>query len=244
MKRALAILLGAAAVFMAATHPAAAGDKAKKDVKKEDKKEDKKQDKVPLDPFAGKFSGSFVEAVTSSDNPLGLSDAQKKKMEEIKKQRDLLLARWDKGTKPEIDKLEAYRLKLDPQRQGQVIKQIEARVKALEQQRGQIEQLAERQMYAVLTPEQRGKWNGSILHDAVAGKLRLTMLSGEQDKKLQALCELGGRRLVAPASPDAKANTQIVDLIEKEAVAKILTPAQRKEWIEWNTKNPPKGARR
>lgn len=178
---------------------------------------------------------AFIEAVSSADNPLGLSDAQKKSVETIVKTRDKEIESWDKTNKTKIEKAEERKGKLDPKKQQQECKAIELAIKQLEMQKEQISVNAERKAFAVLTAEQRGKWNGGILHEAVANKFRLLMLTDDQDKKLKELCETAGKSMAGPVPTDVKQREAIVEAIEKRAVG-LLTAPQKKEYAEWNAK--------
>jgi Spy/CpxP family protein refolding chaperone len=226
MRHAWALLVGVLVVVAMGVPAADADGKGKDPVK---------------DPPKGKVAANvaFMDALSGADNPVNLTDVQKRTIENIVKTRDKELDAWDKANKAKIEMVEQRKAKLDRKKQDREIKQIDAAVKQLEAQKEMISVGAEQRAYAVLTPEQKGKWNGQALHEAVAGKFRLLMLTDDQDKKLTALCEAAGKMMAGPLPSEPKQRDVIVEAMEKRA-AGLLTAAQKKQYAEWNVK-PTKG---
>lgn len=161
MKKGLSVL-GILAVLTAVALPPSLGaegvkvqpegaEKGQKRKRPEGKREGNREG----DPFSK--SVAFGDDLGKVDSAVGLNDEQKKKLQDLKEQRDKALEKYDQTYQKRIAKAEAAMEKLHGKKDreaGQVRKDVEGFLKSVQTNRAKLAEGYERRMFAVLTPEQ------------------------------------------------------------------------------------------
>jgi Spy/CpxP family protein refolding chaperone len=96
----------------------------------------------------------------------------------------------------------------------------------------------ERDMFAVLTPEQRSKHNAPLLSAEVAREYKPLNITDDQIKQITALCEVRAREMTAPV--DLKLHEGILKGLKAQTFSGVLTPEQRRQQIQATAKKPTK----
>lgn len=237
MKKGLSVL-GILAVLTAVALPPCLGaegvkvqpegaEKGQKRKRPEGKREGNREG----DPFSK--SVAFGDDLGKVDSVVGLNDEQKKKLQDLKEQRDKALEKYDQTYQKRIAKAEAAMEKLHGKKDreaGQVRKDVEGFLKSVQTNRAKLAEGYERRMFAVLTPEQRAKWNSPILTEEMTSEFSLLFLEGKQEERLQALCEAQAKRLSIPL--DREKHAKSLDPIKRLAFKTILTKKQQAEYLK------------
>jgi hypothetical protein len=97
-------------------------------------------------------------------------------------------------------------------------------------------------MFAVLTADQKAKWNTPLLTDEMAKEFSIVMLDPKQIERLGAFCAQQARVLAFPVDPFNPADKQL-NAVKMQIYKTILTPAQQAEYRQIRNPTPPgKGA--
>ena len=188
-------------------------------------------------------SEAFGDDLDKLDSLVGLKDDQKQKLQELKDKRDKALAKLDESNARKVAKIETVLEKTQGRRDQDATnlrKQAEKLLKSIEANRSRIADGLNRRMFALLTPEQRAKWNLPILTDELTKEFSLMFLEGKQEEKLQALCKVQAKRLKIPLDPEKHAKA--LDGVKMQVCRSILTRKQRAEYLK--SKAPAKKAER
>jgi len=248
MKKGLYVLAGLA-VLAAMTVPALAADdeggevkvkpaqgkeKAAKEKVVKEKAPKEKDDALPGAAAAGAF-GDDLEQLSSA---VTLTDEQKTKLQKIKEARDKALEKHDKTAEKTRELIESRRKKLEGKdKNSPEIKMATERLAkqeaALETERNAVAEGFEKRMFAILTPEQRAKWNTPILKDEVMKEFSLVFLEDTQGEKIQGMCETFAKRLTAPVDPVR--NPKAIDPLKAQVFRTVLTKKQQADYKKAKT---------
>jgi Spy/CpxP family protein refolding chaperone len=182
-----------------------------------------------------KAGATFGDDLDALKGQLSLSDEQMDKLGKIKAERDKTLARWDQVNQPKIERAETRLSQLAgkdkrDRRVGNARKQLEAGLKSLRAGRTRIEAGYERRMFAVLTPEQRGTWNGPLLTEEMTKEFSLVFLEGAQEEKIATLCNAQAKRLAVPVHPEQQAN--LLRSLKAQVYRSVLNSKQKAEYAK------------
>jgi len=144
-------------------------------------------------------SAAFAEDLSSLDAKVSLTDEQKARLRKLKQLRDEALAK--------IHGSGASKAR---------------------QAREQLEAECEKEMFAVLTAEQRAKWNAPILREEMTKEFELLFLTGQQAERIQNLCQAQARRIAVPLDP--RKHARIIRAVKAMVYRNILTSEQRREY--------------
>lgn len=181
-------------------------------------------------------SATFGDDLEQVDSLVTLKDDQKKKLGEIKGQRDKALERYDQMYQPKVAKAEANLGKLRDKegrdhRAAELCKRLETFLKSTRTNRQRRAEGYERRMFAVLTPDQRAKWNGPILTQEMIREFSGVSLEPKQEGKIETICKARAKRLTIPLDPEkhASALNPIKALICKSVLTKKQQAKYRRD---------------
>lgn len=176
-----------------------------------------------------KLPPSFTDDPNKLAKDLSLSDEQVTKLRELRKQRDEALTK--------LIETDTKRLALMKERLGAMKTGAERAkadiVLAEKQHQTTLASMAsthERDMFAVLTEEQRGKYNAPSLSAEVAKSYKPLNLTEDQVKQITTLCEIRGREMTSPT--DLKLHEGILKGLKAQAFTGVLTADQRRTQIQ------------
>jgi hypothetical protein len=171
---------------------------------------------------------SFAGDVEKLTRTVALTEEQQKSITALKATRDAALAKWDETHQKRIAAIQEQLGKLKGKRDARARSALERQRKVLESGRATVLQTHERGMFAVLTREQRGRWNGPILAEAVLKEYARIKLDDAQKSKVRDLCRTRGEGVAAPVDP--KRHEATFKAVKQQTLATVLTAAQRKEY--------------
>jgi Spy/CpxP family protein refolding chaperone len=231
MRKGLSVLASFAALIAVALPPCLGAEEVKVRPAGEEKRPRKARREKEESPF-GK-GAAFGDDLAQLDSQLTLTDEQKKKLQEIKEKRDKALEKYDqlseKRTSAVEKRLEQVRGRKDREANN-LRKQAEGFLKSVRAGRARLAAGYEKKMFAVLTPEQRAKWNTPVLTQAITNEFSLLFLEGKQEEKLQALCKAQAKRLSIPLDPEKHAEALLP--IKRLVYRNILTKKQQAEYVK------------
>jgi len=173
---------------------------------------------------------------------LELTEEQQKLLGEAKAARGNAMEKWSQLNARSLEAAAAQASKAKGKSSAGARKRLEALKKSYEQGRQRIAAQHERKMFAILTPEQRGKWNAPILAADVCKELTSVKLDAEQKQKVLDLCQPPAQRLLEPTA--AGKNPTIVKSLVGQTYARVLTAEQRKTYNEKKRPAKAKSTRR
>ena len=97
--------------------------------------------------------------------------------------------------------------------------------------REQIEAECEKEMFAVLTAEQRAKWNAPILLEEMTKEFDLLFLTSDQQERIGNLCQAQARRIAVPLDP--KRHAKAIQAVMAMVYRNILTSEQQREYARF-----------
>lgn len=224
MTRSLCVLLALAVCGAGALDVLAAAKKKARPAPK------KRGDDFPA-PAAEEPAASFTDNLDQLKEQLGLTDAQAVKLAAMRKKRDTLLARQaDLNAK----KIEAARTKVAKIRKAserqRMEQQLQKYIERVERSTRTVAVAQERTMFAVLTPEQRAKWNAPLLQAGVEKEMEALGLTDEQKAKIKTICEVQAKRTTAPVSGPGAASA--INVVANQVNLRVLTPEQKREYAK------------
>lgn len=183
----------------------------------------------------GKETGSFTDDLEKLSAAVKLTEEQRKKIDQIKQARDTAVEKWNTANQK---KIEAAEKKVADAKDEKATAGAERQLKALMAGREKIIADAEKPMFAVLTKEQKGTWNGGILNDAATTDLSSIdpPLTEAQTKKLAEICKAKGEAIAVPV--DQASLTTGLATFMGPIVRQVLTPAQQKEYAKSHKPEP------
>ncbi len=209
-----------------------------------------KQGKDKKEP-AGKLpamvtQGYFGDDLDKIDATCTLTDAQKTRLRQIKGELDKALETYDKNAAPRLARIEDALTKLganknDP-KTAPARKELEAMKARIAAQRANLSQTHTRRMFAVLTADQKAKWNTPPLTDGMTAEFSFVMLEPEQIERLNAFCAQQARVLAFPIDPFSPDDKQL-NAVKMQVYKTILTTAQQAEYRQIKNPPPAKGAK-
>jgi archaellin len=184
---------------------------------------------------AGK-AASFTDDMEKLTTAVKLTDDQKKKIETLKIARDAAVEKWNTANQKKVD---AAQKKIDDAKDDKAKAPLERSLKATMAGRDKIYADADKSMFAVLTKEQKGTWNGGILNDAATADLANIdpALTDAQTKKIAEICKTKGETMASPI--DSASMTAGLAAFMAPIVKQVLLPAQQKDYAK-NHKPEPK----
>jgi hypothetical protein len=197
-----------------------------------------KQPKGP--PPAMVTQGFFGDDIDKIDTTCELTDAQKTKLRQMKTEFDTAMEKYDNSAAPKLAKIDDALAKLgsntkDPKTAG-ARKELDALKARIAADRENLSQSHTRRMFAVLTADQKAKWNTPLLTDEMAKEFSVVSLDAKQIEKLSAFCAQQARALTFPVDPFNSADKQL-NAVKMQVYRTILTSAQQAEYRQ--IKNPP-----
>jgi Spy/CpxP family protein refolding chaperone len=184
-----------------------------------------KASKASTQPVVG---GAFAEDTKRLTAVVGLTDAQLQQIRDLKQQRDGAVAKWDATNQSRIAAIRDKMAKLTGKNSARSRAQLQRQLKIFENSRAQLIAGHDRKIFNVLTREQRGKWNGPILAEAVLKDFRALKLQPEQTAKVHELCCKRGEGVSVPVDPAHQEVT--VKAVSRQVYTAVLTPDQRKQY--------------
>lgn len=181
---------------------------------------------------------SLTDDMDKLDQQVTLTDQQKKKISLMVAARDKTLAGWDKINRRKFDAMKVKFEKYSTPRDMRACKTIVTQMQSLSRARAIIATSNERKLFAVLTPDQRGKWNTPILSKLIMDEFASLELSKEQTAKIETAIAAQGRRLTVPLGSDPPP-TLAAETVKKHIYTRILTAKQRKEYAAAKRKQKP-----
>jgi hypothetical protein len=207
------------------------GGKAAKDADGGGKKPGKR--KGGKDGPFGEKARPFGADVDEIDSKVTLTADQKEKLGKLKESRDKMLGKWDAANQKRLDLCEKRLSQLegkdnkDPRVQN-ARKQLVGTQKSLTASRANLENGYARKMFSLLSPEQRGKWNGPILKGEMEKEFSLVFLEPAQQEKLEKLSDVQGRRLAVPVDPESEACAKMINSMSTQVYRSLLNAEQKK----------------
>jgi len=171
---------------------------------------------------------SLTDDMDKLDEKVGLTEQQKKKITEMRTARDKVLERWNKANRKRFDTIKAHLDKLKPVKGNKTCKAIVGRLNALRKAHAGIAAGYERKLFAVLTPEQRTKWNAPILCELLKEEFSAMELTEVQTAKITAACNARAKRSTLPMAEGR--SKQITESMKKYVYTSVLTAKQRKAY--------------
>ncbi len=231
MKKGLSVL-AALAVLIAVTLPPCLGaEEVKVRPAGGEKGPRKRRPGKEESPF-GK-SAAFGDDLSQLDSLVTLTEEQKKKLQEVKEKRDKAMEKFDQVSEKRIGRAEQALGKLRGRKDREannLRKQAEGFLKSVRAGRARLATGYEKKMFAVLTPEQRAKWNTPILTGEMTNEFSLLFLEGRQEERLQALCKAQAKRLSIPLDPEKHAEALLP--IKRLVFRSVLTKKQQAEYVK------------
>jgi hypothetical protein len=183
---------------------------------------------------AGKAT-SFTDDMEKLTTAVKLADEQKKKIDAQKTARDAAVEKWNTAHQKQIDATEK---KISEAKDEKAKAPLEKSLKALLAGRDNIHATAEKTMFAVLTKDQKGLWNGGILADAVTADIGTTdpALTEAQTKKIADRSKEKGAAIAFPIDPTSMAASMPTLILP--IVKEVLLPAQWKEYAKSHKPEP------
>jgi Spy/CpxP family protein refolding chaperone len=168
------------------------------------------------------FTGEYLTMVQQ----LSLSDEQQGKLDEQIKARKKSMDDWEKTSGPKYAAAQQALASAKTKGNSENIKQAETALKILADGRVALEGLCESKILAVLTPEQRTKWETALLVVAVGADLKAENLSADQQAKVRTVCEKGADTAIKGGSLQQGRDAAKAQAL-KEIAETVLTPTQR-----------------
>jgi len=209
-------------------------------------KKDKQAPKGP--PSAMVSQGFFGDDLDKIDATCTLTDAQKTRLRQIKADFDKALETYDKNAAPKQARIDELLGKLstdkkDAKAAAAARKELEAMKAQIAAERENLSQTHTRRMFAVLTSDQKAKWNTPLLTDGMTAEFSVVAIDGKQIERLSAFCAQQARVLSFPIDP-FNPNDKQLNTVKMQVYNAILTPAQQADYRKIKTPPPPvKGAK-
>lgn len=180
-------------------------------------------------------AASFTDDMEKLTTAVKLTDEQKKKIEKLKTDRDAAVEKWNTANQKKID---AAQKKIDDAKDEKAKAPLEKSLKATMAGRDKISADADKAMFALLTKEQKGTWNGGILNDAATADLSgiEPALTEAQTKKIAEICKAKGEAMASPI--DAASMTAGLAAFMAPIVKTVLMPPQQKEYAKSHKPEP------
>lgn len=189
---------------------------------------DAKKDKAPGDEAAEKIV--LPDAFGDLAKTLQLPLEQQKKLKKLADDRDMALANFDKSNEAKRTALANDQMSEDTRRREGAT----ASLKKIDQDRAKLgSEFLNRAFAQVLTPQQRGEYNGGKLKASVLKEFAPAGLTPEQTEKIDMLCKNRGAQ-VPGALDDATTKKMVSEL--NRMVQGGLTPDQRKSYADAKNK--------
>ena len=204
-------------------------DSEKKDKNSDKKERDfKKLQDIGLAIELPEKAESLTDDMEKLDQQVTLTEQQKKKIPEMRTARDKALESWDKVNRKKFDDMRVRLEKLSAGKGTRACKSIVGLMSAMCRTRASMAASHERKLFAVLTAEQRAKWNAPILLEILREEFSSLELSKGQTAKIESSSNAEAKRCRFPLG--ANVSTQITGPIKKYVYTRILTAKQRKEY--------------
>ena len=195
-----------------------------------------KASKASTQPVLGEPFAADMAKLTAV---VGLTEAQQKQIEQRKAERDESVTKWDAANQKKMAAIRDRMAKLSSKSRSRAA--LDRQLKLLEGGRSRLLATHARNIHGVLNRQQRGKWNGPLLAEAVLKEFRAQKLEPSQVKKIHELCQKRGEGVIAPV--DDKRHEVTFKGVKQQAYAMVLTPAQRREYTAAKKPAPRKGQR-
>jgi len=171
---------------------------------------------------------SLTDDMGQLDEKVTLTEQQKKKIAETRAIRDKTLERWNKANRKKFDTIKAKLEKLKPVKGNKTCKAIVGRLNVMRKAHAGIASGYERKLFAVLTPDQRSKWNAPILRELIEQEFSAMELTEAQTAKITTACKARAKRCTLPVA--AGNSKQITESMKKYVYTSVLTTKQRKAY--------------
>ncbi len=217
-----------------------------------DKAKQGKAKKEPAAPPPAMASqGYFGDDIEKINTTCELKPSQKTTLERMKAELDKALEKHDRESATRLAIIESNSAKFGPNRKvpqapqaPDARGQIEAMKAQMAAERENLSQSYTRRMFAVLTADQKAKWNTPLLNEAMTKEFSVVMLEPKQTEKLDAFCAQQAKVMTFPVDPFTPDDKQL-NSIKLQIYKTILTTAQQTEYrqIKSPAKQPVKGAK-
>jgi len=197
--------------------------------KRKPKEEDRQPDRFRA--VAAEAVVSFTDDMEKLKSDLSLTDKQDSKLQDMRKARDAALAKLDEANQKRIERAHARVAKIRrASERMRAQKALEQYILGLHRARQRLADSHEKRMFAVLTVEQRVKWNTPVLQAEVEKEFQSLNLTDDQKTQIQTLCGAQAKQITAPVSP--KVHASIIKLLTNQVNLRVLTPEQKKAYAQ------------
>ncbi len=187
-------------------------------------------------PFGETASGgAFGSDVDALDAKVELTDVQKKKIKDLAESRTKALEAYDKKMEKPRQRIEAALEKIhhdsatkNQKANAQERKKLEGYLKQIEDRRAQLNAGYDKKMFGVLKPDQRVKYNGPVLKDAMLKEFSILFLDAKQEEALTGFCDSKAKLLGIPLDPEKHA--EALEPLKMQVYKGILNKKQQLEY--------------
>lgn len=200
--------------------------------------------KQPQDPTTAIVTrGLFGDDIDRIDTVCELTDVQKTRLLSAKTGYDKAVEKYDKDTSKKLAKIDEYLGKQgddkkDPQA-ADTRKQVEAMKARIAAGRENLAEGHIRKMFAILTADQKGKWNLTLLTEEMLKEFSPVILTSAQNERIESFCAKQVKSLTLPIGPLGQAHRQLNPL-KQQVYKTILTAAQQADYRKLKAPAPPK----
>lgn len=204
------------------------GDKPRKEAG-QDEKDKKEKDKGPNN--AAKAPTTQVKEGLTGEyaimaEELALSDAQKNQLREKIAAKEAAIKAWSDANRRRQNELKKSADEAQANKDADKAKEFGNALKQLEGERDAVIAKADAEIDAVLTPDQRQKWEGVRAFRAVSARLKKVELTDAQTQEIKARCVAASTAL---ATSDRKARMTAMQSLMNSIDKEVLTDAQREK---------------
>jgi Spy/CpxP family protein refolding chaperone len=159
-----------------------------------------------------------------------MTDEQKTKVTQIATAGMASLAEWNKAHADQMAALQKQMKAASDVKDAAAAQKIRAEAIAVLEERSSIAVKMQQDMLAVMTPEQRLKWNGFVVSQQVKGRFAATQWTAEQAAKIQEMCDAAAKEITAitvEGIEGARAKGAVLGKLLVAVVNTVMTPEQR-----------------
>jgi Spy/CpxP family protein refolding chaperone len=192
-----------------------AGQKVRKAKKTKQAKPAKKQSRTRL-------RGTFAQMAKE----LTLSQTQTAELEKISADQAEAVKAWQRENKDKADQLNEQWKQARQDKDREKISELTKQRAQIKAEKDKVSQPFEQRVQALLTPEQKQKWQGFLLFQKVSGKLRRCKLTEEQQTKIKQMAQDVTASTKDSAEAEKQLATQALTVLTEEQKSK-MQPAEK-----------------
>ena len=170
-------------------------------------------------------------------NMLEFSDAQKTELTAKLTACDDEVKKWRQANADKLADIKKKQAQAKEDKNKEAMKQIAKESKGLRAEEAKLRGAAIAAAKALLTPEQKAKWDAFTVYRGVIGRLKRAELTEEQDAKVREICAAKAARIVAA---EGKAKGKAYKELSTSIIDSVLTAEQKAKLTAKPTKKPRK----